>query len=402
MQEFTGPVVLLDPGNFSPQYTANLCSSLAQLGVDVTLITSAPQFGEMPAAHGYRVETFFFRSVTGPGFLRPVTARSPQGRMLLKACAYPFGLARTWRLVRSLRSPGIVHYQWPHVPSLDTGLVSRLRNAGWRAVATAHDFTVPSPFSSLWKRQAMRFYRSADAVVVHTARLAEQAAAELNIRPSRLNVIARGDLGVFRGAQLSRKEARTRVGIDGSGPVLLFFGMIKPNKGLMHLLHAMPEVLRFVPDARLVIVGEPIESFDAYTAVIGQLGIERSVVTRLGYVRDEEVGAYFQSADLAVLPHTDVSLSGVAWVALSFGRPIVGTSVGGLPDLVEEGVNGFLVLPSSAAALSQAIIRAFRDPEQLAGMGAHGAQRFQARYSWAQTAASTLELYRRLMSTHPG
>lgn len=401
MTEFRGPVALLDPGNFSPQYTANLCLSLTQLGVDVTLITSLPQFGEMPAPRGYRVENCFFRSVTGPGFFRSVTAPSARGRMVLKACAYPFGLARTRRLVCSLPSPGILHYQWPHMPYLDAGLVSCLRVSGWRAVATAHDFTVPPPFSSLWKQQAVRFYRSMDAVVVHTARLADQAAAELNIPTSRLNVIARGDLGFLRGAQLSPQEARTRIGVGGSGPLLLFFGLIKPNKGLMHLLHAMPEILRVLPDARLVIAGEPVESFDAYTAAIERLGIGRALIVRLGYVPDEEVGAYFQSADLIVLPHTHVSLSGVAWVALGFGRPIVGTCIGGLPDLVEDGVNGFLVPPGSAAALSQAIIRVLRDPEQCTRMGARGRERLQARHSWGKTAAQTLELYQRVLNAHP-
>ena len=68
MAEFQGPVVLLDPGNFSPQYTANLCSSLAKLDVDVTLITSPPQFGAMPSPRGYRVETYFFPGISGPEF----------------------------------------------------------------------------------------------------------------------------------------------------------------------------------------------------------------------------------------------------------------------------------------------------------------------------------------------
>ena len=401
MAEFAGPVVLLDPGNFSPQYTTNLCSSITQLGVDVTLITSPPQFGGMPSPRGYRVENCFFRSVIGQGVLRSATARSARVRMLLKACAYPFGLARTKRLL-SAKAPGILHYQWAHMPILDAGLVSSLHDSGWRVVATAHDFAASPPFASLWKRQALRFYKSVDAVVVHTARLAELAGAEFRIPPSRLNVIARGDLGVLRGSQLSREEARTRIGIGGSGPVLLFFGMIKPNKGLVHLLRAIPEVLRALPDARLVIAGEPVEKFDGYAAVIGELGIERAVIARLGYVRDEDVGAYFQSADLIVLPHTEVSLSGVAWVALGFGRPIVGTNIGGLPDLVEEGVNGVLVPPGSSTALSEAITRTLRDPEQLERMGECGRARFEARHSWARTAKETLDLYRRLMNGPPG
>ncbi len=395
MAEFRGPVVLLDPGNFSPQYTANLCSSLAQLDVDVTLITSPPQFGAMPAPRGYRVETYFFRAIGEPGVLRSATAHSPLSRMVLKAFAYPFGLGvRTKRLLSSLKPPGILHYQWAHLPILDAGLVSGLRAAGWRTVATAHEFTFPAPFM---KRQTLRFYRSVDAVVVHTARLAEQATAELHIQAPRLNVIARSDLGSLRGPELTRQEARARIGIGGCGPVLLFFGMIKPNKGPIHLLGAMPEILRAFPDARLVIAGEPVEDFDNYRAAIRELGIEHAVITRLGYVPDEEAGAYFHSADVTVLPHTEVSLSGVAWVALGFGRPIVGTNVGGLPDLVEEGMNGALVAPGSSAALSQAIIRILSDPEQLERMGERARAAFEARYSWARTANQILQLYRRLM-----
>ena len=402
MTEFAGPVAILDPGNFSPQYTTNLCAGLAALGVDVTLITSPPQYGRMPSPLGYRVEDCFFRHITGRELLRSRMSRHAYARILLKACAYPFGLARTRRLLRSAKEPGILHYQWAHIPALDARLVSGLRTAGWRVVATAHDPLAPPPFSSLRQRQAVRFYGSVDAVVVHTARLAEQAQAELSIPPSKVNVIARGDLGVLRGPRLGRDEARARTGIGGSGPVLLFFGMIKPNKGLDHLLHALPQVLQSHPDVRLVIAGEPAEKFDRYAAIIRQLGIAHAVLPRMGYVADEDVAAYFEAADLVVLPHTEVSLSGVAWVALGLGRPVVGTSVGGLPDLVEEGVNGFLVAPGSSAALSQAITRALRDPEELTCMGTRARQRFHARHSWAKTASETLNLYKRLTARPHG
>ena len=402
MPEFAGPVVVVDPGNFSPQYTANLCSSLTRLGVDVTLVTSPPQFGEMPSPRGYRVETCFFRRVSGAGLVRSATAGSAGARMLLKACAYPFGLAAARRLLGRQKTPGIIHYQWVHAPILDGRLVAGLRKSGWRAVATAHEFSSPPPFSAIWKRQARRFYQSVDAVVVHTARLAEQAQAELSIPSPRLHVIARGGLGVFEGAERSREDARKYIGIGGSGPVLLFFGMIKPNKGLMHLLHAMPHILEQHPEACLAIAGEPIEKFDSYRETIERLGITGSVVTRLGYVRDEDVGAYFQAADLVVLPHTEASLSGVAWVAMGFGRPIVGTDVGGLSDLVEDGASGRLVPPGSPGALSGAIIPLLRDRARLERMGQLGRQRSQARRNWDATATETLQLYRRLINGNSG
>jgi glycosyltransferase involved in cell wall biosynthesis len=249
------------------------------MGVDVTLIASTPQFGEMHSPRGYRWK-IAFRHINGRGHLGSRISGHAHARMALKACAYPFGLARTKRLLRSAGQPGILHYQWAHIPALDARLALALRAAGWRVVATAHDPVAHPPFSSLRQRQAVRFYRSVDAVVVHTARLAEQAEAELSIPKSKVNVIARGDLGVLRGPPLAREEARASIGITGPGPVLLFFGMIKPNKGLGHLLYAMPQVLRSNPDVRLVIAGEPVEKFERYAAIIGQLGIAHVVVTR--------------------------------------------------------------------------------------------------------------------------
>jgi glycosyltransferase involved in cell wall biosynthesis len=76
--------------------------------------------------------------------------------------------------------------------------------------------------------------------------------------------------------------------------------------------------------------------------------------------------------------------------------------VGGLPDLVEEGVNGFLVPPASSAALSQAIIRALRDPEQLAYMGIRAREGFEACHNWARTASETMALYERVMNAKLG
>jgi len=83
MAEFAGPVVVLDPGNFSPQYTANLCSSLAEQGVDVTLVTSPPQFGIMPAPRGYRVENCFFSYIADAGSLHSRPASNAHARLLV-------------------------------------------------------------------------------------------------------------------------------------------------------------------------------------------------------------------------------------------------------------------------------------------------------------------------------
>jgi glycosyltransferase involved in cell wall biosynthesis len=394
---FARPVAILDPGNFSPQYTANLGSSLAACGVDVTLLTSRPQFGAMLEPAGYRVEICFFGPGSAAGILKSWTARHRRARMALKALAYPAGLRAAYRRLSSLPEPGILHYQWAHLPMLDIGFAAALRRRNWRVVATAHDLLTSQSYWKLLKPHYSRFYRSIDAVIVHTERLAQDAQTEFGVPRSKLHVISRGDLGILKGPLLSRPEARKRAGISSQDPIILFFGMIKPNKGLEHLLRAMPQVLLHHPEARLLIAGEPVESFDRYEQEIGHLGIRRAIITRLGYIRDEDVGSYFQSADLVVLPHTSISLSGVASVAFGYGCSIVGTSIGGLPDILDDGEVGFLVEPGSSAALGEAINFAFSDMKRLAEIGSRGRQRFEARHNWTNTARQTLGLYQRLI-----
>jgi glycosyltransferase involved in cell wall biosynthesis len=179
--------------------------------------------------------------------------------------------------------------------------------------------------------------------------------------------------------------------------VLLFFGMIKPNKGLLQLIQAMPAVLAVESRAKLLIAGEPLEDFGRYAREIERLGISERVDVRLGYVKDEDVGAYFQAADVVVLPHTDISLSGVASVALGYGRPIVGTRRGGLADLVEDGVSGFLVEAGSVRSLGEGLQAALADRERLARMGQEAGERFRRENNMSKSAERSLALYRNLL-----
>jgi len=97
-----------------------------------------------------------------------------------------------------------------------------------------------------------------------------------------------------------------------------------------------------------------------------------------------------------VLPYVQISTSGVVPLAYHYSRPVIATSIGGLPEIVKEGQTGFLVDPGSEQALSEAICRGFRDPSMLSAMGARGHAWFSTEHSWSEVARQTLELYRSL------
>lgn len=156
--------------------------------------------------------------------------------------------------------------------------------------------------------------------------------------------------------ELDKAGARKRVGLPPDGRVLLFFGLVRPYKGLKYLIEAMAQVQQHL-DCRLMVVGEFYDDKDRYVAMMRQLGLESRIHLVDRYVNNEEVGLYFSCADVVVLPYVDATQSGIVQIAYGFGTPVITTKVGGLPEAVEDGVTGFLVDARNSKQLSAAIVR---------------------------------------------
>ena len=385
-------VKMFDPGNFTPHYVENLSKALARLGIEVDLITSAPLFEEAGQPGSIGVENYFFK-ITG-GARRDFLRRHATLRRIVKALGYPVGLWRTWRALR-LQPPGILHVQWSLVPLLDTVLIRTLRAQGWRVVYTAHE--VVSEIGRPLKRwQFGRIYREADAVVVHTPGLARKLRDWVGPGLGEVRVIPEGISTFPLAPDVDQKRAREVLGLQPGGPVLLFFGLLKPNKGLEYLLRAWRRVVEEFPDARLLIAGEAMLPLRSIAGLIRALKIGDSVTLRPGYVPQSEVQYLFCAADAVVLPYVRITTSSVVPLAYRFARPVIATSAGALHELVRDGETGFLTPPCAEEPLAEVIRRAFRDREFLADMGARARDWFEKERTWDQVALRTAALYRSL------
>jgi len=100
------------------------------------------------------------------------------------------------------------------------------------------------------------------------------------------------------------------------------------------------------------------------------------------YVPNEEVEKYFMAADVVVLPYLSATQSGIVQIAFGFDKPVIVTRVGGLPDVVEDGVSGYVVTPGDPGALSEAMLEFFR--EDTAQRLQDGVSKAKHRFSWAQ------------------
>jgi len=180
-----------------------------------------------------------------------------------------------------------------------------------------------------------------------------------------------------RGA-VDRAAARQVLGVDG--PVVLFFGLVRPYKGLDVLLRALAVARRTVP-ITLLVAGEFYQDRAPYDELVRSLGLTDAVRIHDHYIPNEAVERYFRAADLVVLPYVAATQSGIAQIALSFERPVVVTRVGGLPEVIREGETGYVVPPSDPQALGACLAAFFAD-STAARMAPH-LRGEAARFSWA-------------------
>jgi glycosyltransferase involved in cell wall biosynthesis len=202
-------------------------------------------------------------------------------------------------------------------------------------------------------------FRRATHFVVHS----EQDKASLLALAPRAPVIKtkHPTYAVFGAHGLYDKAAaRRRLGLRADRATLLFFGLVRPYKGLEYLLRAMP-LLADEVDCVLLVVGEFYESKERYTRLIEDLRLGERVELVDRYVKNEEVSLYFRSADVVVLPYVDATQSGVVQIAFGLEVPVITTDVGGLPEIVEDGATGFVVARRSAEQLAAAIGRFYRE-----------------------------------------
>jgi len=151
------------------------------------------------------------------------------------------------------------------------------------------------------------------------------------------------------------KKLKQEFGFAEDSLVLLFFGYVRKYKGLDILIEAFPKILSTNPKATLLIVGEFYDDPKEYFEQIKKLGIEKQVKVINQFVPNEDVGKYYQAADVVILPYRSATQSGILNVAYGFYKPVIVTDVGGLAEFVDEGKTGFVVKPNSPDAITDGV-----------------------------------------------
>jgi len=214
----------------------------------------------------------------------------------------------------------------------------------------------------------------------------------------KMQVVYNGtDLKRFFPSEDGTRDLRRRYRIAPDAKLVLSVRSLLFRKGLDVLVRAMPRVLEFEPTALLLLVGEGPER-ENLIALRDGLGLQDKVLFA-GHVPNAELTPYVNACDLFVIPSRQESFGIAAIEAMACGRPVIGTAVGGLNEIIDDCRTGMLVEPDNVQHLADAIIRVLANRELAASLGRNALRKVEADYGWRNIASITVDTYRQVLDS---
>lgn len=294
----------------------------------------------------------------------------------------------------------IVHYHWLDPCIKATGRITTIiknicfllevmiiRLFGKRIVWTVHNLL---PHDTEYKKILIYFIRLfvkfTDAIIVHSNYARQLIVNELDADISKIRIIPHGNYINNYKNTVSRDEARKKLYLGNNKFVMLFIGRIRPYKGLLNLVDIVNKSTN--ENLHLVIAG--VFDNDRHSdRLLNKIGNHPRFTVHRGFVPADELQYFMNAADIVVLPYTNILTSGVAILAMSFGKPVIAPSLGELTELFNNN-GGILYNPANQEGLSGAIEQASH--ADLEAMGAYNLSRARSQ-GWESVAAATKTVY---------
>lgn len=274
-------------------------------------------------------------------------------------------LLQIWFLIS--QKPRVVHFQWLDRKILVDRLVlpTMARLFGHTVVLTVHNINAAKrdKRDNALNRFTLRYlYNTAHLLIVHTPQSKAELMKEFPVKESKIAIIKHGMNNRVMQRGISREEARMHFGLKSEEKVVLFFGNIDYYKGLDLLVDSLLLLpVEFRQNLKVLIAGN--SKYPDYTGPVIEktksAELKDSVISRIGYIPDEEVEYYFTAADCIVLPYRNIYQSGVVFMAYTFGLPLLAADVGNFRNDVPEGKAGYLFESGNTGDLSKTILKYF-------------------------------------------
>lgn len=300
----------------------------------------------MAEGHELTVYTFTLQypSALFPGKTQYSSEPAPAGMKIVECInsVNPFNWVSVASRIRKDKPDVAIFCYWMSFMAPCFGTIARLLAKSTKRLALVHNM-IPHEKSILDKLFPPYFCNSMDGfTAMSNSVLDDIASLERSKKPK---VCSPHPIYDHFGELMPRQTALEELDLDTSFQYILFFGLIRPYKGLDLLLQAFAdERLRKYP-VKLLVAGEFYESPEKYYNIISEYNLSEHVVICNEYIPDSEVTYWFSAADLVVQPYRSATQSGISQIAYHFEKPMLVSNVGGLAEIVPHGLAGYVVEP---------------------------------------------------------
>jgi D-inositol-3-phosphate glycosyltransferase len=342
-------------GGFDKPYAYGLTKALLGRGIALDVVGSD------------ELDCQELRSESNLRFLNFYGDRSPRASQARKVSRVLTFYARLVGYVAKAK-PRIFHILWnSKFQYFDrTLLMLYYKLLGKRLVFTAHNVNAGKRDNqdSVLNRLTLRAqYRLVDHIFVHTAKMKDELKRDFRVSDNKVTIIPFGVNNSVPDTAMTSADAKRRLGLRDGEKAILFYGAIRPYKGLKYLVSALQQLEGKRNNYRLIIAGEPKRGGEEYwqqiQRTISNEDTLSETIQRIEFIPDIETEVYFKAADVTVLPYTLVFQSGVLFLAYSFGLPAIASDVGSFKEDVVEGQTGYVFKQCDSSGLAHTIERYF-------------------------------------------
>lgn len=331
-------------------------------------------------------------------------------------------LTRYWRFARSASKKikelnkqngfDIIHSNLPLVPSFaipkdSAKAIVCAVHSTWKgeAIVTKRDNPKelnPNEKSMLRFNFVLRSYekklmKRSDALIAVSKYTVDELTDLYGIDKTKIHVIYNGvDIERFK-PRPNRAELRQEFGLEKDQKVVLFVGRLYHRKGIDTLLRSVPPVLKEFSNVKFVISGTGFkQKEESLRNLAKELDIEDHV-TFLGYVPDDKLPLLYSASDIFVLPAIYENFPFAILEAQATGLPVISTKVGGIPEILVDNENGFVIEPRDPTQLTQKVLTLLQDPKLAKEMGDRGRKLIEEKFDWRLITAQVIDLYHKVL-----
>ncbi len=377
-------------------YVYYLSNELMKLGNSALILTGYSKSGEIKISEQHRI--FFIKSLKAP---------------VVKSFLFAAAAQRKLSSIRDSLPVDVAHVNLPLIPSfaVPSGfgktLVSTVHST-WKGEAEA---IKSEPYNRLNSNEKfmvsfnwlLRFFEErmlerSDRLIAVSDFTRRELLQYYKVKESKIRVIHNGvDVDKFQPA-VDKRKAKEELGFNPEGKTILSVGRLYARKGLFTLIESMALVKRKFRNAKFIIAGKGLSNeIKKLVNYAMKLGVEDNIVFT-GYFPDKSLPRLYQAADIFAFSTFYENLPFAVLEALSTGLPVVTTNVGGIPEMIDSGKNGFLVEPENSRALADRILYYLEHPEDASEMGLQARRKIENHFDWRLIVKKVIKVYDEALS----